>query len=557
MSGARGGQSFGIRLSLDGADAVEGGLRRVQATAGTVSTAIATLGENTGRSMQLLDRGSQAAGQALQRLGGDFAALAPLVEGSASAVGRLVTGLGAGAGLLGVMGAVGAAVAAAVALYQNWDTVSRATGTAIDYLSGRVRESTTAIPASNAALREFIRLGETAAQAGNRRFIEGQLQQATAAEGRLPGARAALESAERALEAARAGLSPAQAEQFRTGRGAFGDLSAEQQAEQQRQLAEVARRRADDPRVQARIRQAEEDVFQAQARDVPDTGGGAAARGGGGGRTAVQQASDAERLAEAIIRQGEAAERANDPIAALSQQVEDLTLRWQNGEISTERYNEALDAAEQAFARLDERARDTADTLAQSSKDIQFAARGAGQALGGAFEDLIFNGEKAGDVMRSLERDLLRLGTRLLITQPIEQAFSGLFGGGTGGSGGGSGGGGIASLIAQGVQFASSFFHDGGTVGTSGRMGPMMPAAVWAGAPRYHMGGIIGPDEVPAILRRGEVVRTPEQEAALGRRMGGITVNINGVTDANSFRNSQGQIAGRLAAALARTGRNR
>jgi hypothetical protein len=81
-----------------------------------------------------------------------------------------------------------------------------------------------------------------------------------------------------------------------------------------------------------------------------------------------------------------------------------------------------------------------------------------------------------------------------------------------------------------------------------------------AGAPRLHAGGmagLIGPDEVPAILRRGEVVRTPEQEAALARRMGGITININGVTDAASFRESRGRILADLARAVARGQRGR
>ena len=169
--------------------------------------------------------------------------------------------------------------------------------------------------------------------------------------------------------------------------------------------------------------------------------------------------------------------------------------------------------------------------------------------------------------------------TRARRSPRLEEAFSGLFKGSGGQGGGGSGGGaggiiaGLVSAVAGAFGFGGggmkgdigalqaagtmvNVFHAGGLVGAGGAMRAVSPG-IFAGAPRYHMGGIIGPDEVPAILRRGEVVRTPEQEAALGRRMGGITVNINGVTDANSFRNSQGQIAGRLAAALARTGRNR
>ena len=51
----------------------------------------------------------------------------------------------------------------------------------------------------------------------------------------------------------------------------------------------------------------------------------------------------------------------------------------------------------------------------------------------------------------------------------------------------------------------------------------MVPASFFDGAPRFAGGGLVGrvprlePGEVSAILHRGEVVRTPAQEAALRR----------------------------------------
>ncbi len=44
---------------------------------------------------------------------------------------------------------------------------------------------------------------------------------------------------------------------------------------------------------------------------------------------------------------------------------------------------------------------------------------------------------------------------------------------------------------------------------------------VFGAAPRYHGGGIAGlqNDEIPAILQRGEIIRTRQQEAALQARM--------------------------------------
>jgi hypothetical protein len=579
MSGARGSQSFEIRLGVSGGDAVEAALRRVQSTAGTVSTAVSTLGDNTGRAMQLVERGSQAAGDGLRALGGNFSALAPLIENTGGAVGRLVTGLGAGAGLLGTLGLVGGAISAAVALYQNWDAVSRAVGSAVDFLTGRVRLNEAAIGDANAALRAYLQLSETAAQAGNRRFIESQRQLGVAAEGRLPALEAEVSRLEGALAAARAGggagrviarggaagLVPT--DEF----GRAADRALQDRLAQQRQ-AEALRLEGDLARArgalegQRRIIAGTEGAIAGAVADQSNANPGRlvdppaaapAARGGGGGGRAASPTADA------LGAQRDAFLSANDPAARYAQTLSRIgelqgALEAAGREpLPDEVVIRATEAAMRDYERATAGATQATESLGQTSKDMQFAARGIGQALGGAFEDLVFNGEKAGDVIRSLERDLLRLGTRLLITQPLEQAFSGLFSGGSGGGGGGAAGG-IGALVTSGAQYLSSlFFHEGGTVGMGGRAGPMMPAAVWAGAPRYHNGGMIGPDEVPAILRRGEVVRTPEQEAALGRRMGGVVVNINGVTDANSFRNSQGQITSRLAAALARTGRNR
>lgn len=85
----------------------------------------------------------------------------------------------------------------------------------------------------------------------------------------------------------------------------------------------------------------------------------------------------------------------------------------------------------------------------------------------------------------------------------IDQAFGMLFGGIGGGLGLGGGGGLFGGAIIPGI------LHTGGTAGVNGyNHGRQFSPAVWVNAPRYHNGGIAGlkPDEVPAILRRGEPV---------------------------------------------------
>jgi hypothetical protein len=98
--------------------------------------------------------------------------------------------------------------------------------------------------------------------------------------------------------------------------------------------------------------------------------------------------------------------------------------------------------------------------------------------------------------------------------------------------------------------------HSGGMVGstTSSRM---IPALAFAGAPRMHSGGWAGlrPDEVPAILQKGERVLSRRELAAQGGPQQGnggqnIAVTIN-ARDARSFRQSRVQVASDIARAVA------
>lgn len=58
--------------------------------------------------------------------------------------------------------------------------------------------------------------------------------------------------------------------------------------------------------------------------------------------------------------------------------------------------------------------------------------------------------------------------------------------------------------------------HTGAIVGQGFSMSRMANTMSFAGAPRFHQGGIIGVDEVPIIAKRKEGVFTPEQMKALG-----------------------------------------
>lgn len=76
----------------------------------------------------------------------------------------------------------------------------------------------------------------------------------------------------------------------------------------------------------------------------------------------------------------------------------------------------------------------------------------------------------------------------------------------------------MGGLLEQGFNALASYFggtsasvqHAGGMAGTGPKRS--VPALAFAGAPRYHRGGIAGlrSNEIPSILRRGEEVLTPQ-----------------------------------------------
>ena len=104
---------------------------------------------------------------------------------------------------------------------------------------------------------------------------------------------------------------------------------------------------------------------------------------------------------------------------------------------------------------------------------------------------------------------------------------------------GGGGGGGAMSASSE-VMAQTQLdwmmtpfgFHKGGVVGEGGHaFTRAVPAGVFANARRFHGGGLAG-DEVPAILQKGELVLTKEQQKS-GRYSDGqrpIVVNVNSST---------------------------
>lgn len=96
----------------------------------------------------------------------------------------------------------------------------------------------------------------------------------------------------------------------------------------------------------------------------------------------------------------------------------------------------------------------------------------------------------------------------------------------------------------KGASLFAGVFHAGGMVG-SGGSGRSVSPSVFFGAQRYHTGGYAGlkPDEVPAILQRGERVQSRREVAQGGTRSRSnrnysISISLHGIRDGKSVNDS-------------------
>ena len=168
-----------------------------------------------------------------------------------------------------------------------------------------------------------------------------------------------------------------------------------------------------------------------------------------------------------------------------------------------------------------------------------------GQTLVGAFqsaEDAVANFVKTGklsfgDLVTSILADLAKLAARKFILGPIASALDGVLGSLGGGS-----------LFAP-AAMAAPVMHSGGMVGGFAPM-RAVPMMAFAGAPRMHSGGFAGlrPDEVPAILQKGERVLSRRETAGYGTSSN-VSITIQ-TRDAESFRQSRTQVAADIARAV-------
>ena len=316
-------------------------------------------------------------------------------------------------------------------------------------------------------------------------------------------------------------------EEFQARRIALIERGRSEEAEAERRAAAAAAR--ERAAAHARAEQAEEQRLERRRQRIEAAAAARAdvARQFESGRDTL--ATPWERATAAIERWAAAARRAvalrHDTAAALAGAGPDAALhRAAAAAEAEEAYTRVAEIGARRRARAGEeeaRRRLAASKrwqdgvrrgLAQVREETTNYAQVAERAVTGAFrsmadgiEEFVRTGKlRIGDLVE----DVLAQFTRLA----VQQAALGLFD-----WAGGVFGLGAATTYASGAPLTGphGVGHTGGIAGALATRRAGVPAAAFAGAPRLHRGGLAS-DEVPAILRRGEGVFTPEQMRALG-----------------------------------------
>lgn len=212
---------------------------------------------------------------------------------------------------------------------------------------------------------------------------------------------------------------------------------------------------------------------------------------------------EGERAGDALVREAEAIKDRLDPTREYIRQLERISELQQLGLLND---REALAETN----RLADALRGTA----QAARESDDVARSLGLTFTSAFEAAVSGGKSFRDIIGGIQQDLLRLGTRKLVTEPFLNAFGEAFG--QGGGGGGS----LTNILGSIGGFS-------GFGGARANGGP-----VSAG-----MGYLVG--------ERGPELFMPRQSGTIvpNGAMGGATIVLNVSTpNVASFRSAQSQL---------------
>lgn len=231
---------------------------------------------------------------------------------------------------------------------------------------------------------------------------------------------------------------------------------------------------------------------------------------------AKQRAAALQKAAQARAQYVESVRRAIDPTRRLREEQVKLDQVYQSG-TSDLTADEYVARSKQIQGQIDAIKNKTGKATGQMN---QFAVQAA-RNMQSAFADFLFDPFKDG--VKGLVKGFADAVRRMVANALAAELLKKLFGTGAGGSG--SNVGGLVSLFGT----IASGFHDGGIVGENATFMRQVSPLLFAGAPRYHAGGIAGlaPLEVPAILQRGEEVlarNDPRNSRNGGGAGGGVRI---------------------------------
>ena len=230
-------------------------------------------------------------------------------------------------------------------------------------------------------------------------------------------------------------------------------------------------------------------------------------------------------------RRAEAREVAAERIRRLDE--EHAERRRQAAEEEEQRRRDVIEAAEDEAERRLRASRHWRDGAIRGLRDYAEAATDAGKraedavtsgvkSMEGALVEFVTTGKlSVSDFADHIIAEMARATIRQSITGPLASGLSGLLTTGLDSLFGGGYGAFSPYNTAGPDGVVGSVFHAGGVAGEPGGARRVVAPEVFAGAGRYHRGGIAGmlrPEEIPAILERGEEVipaRDPRHRANL------------------------------------------
>lgn len=227
-------------------------------------------------------------------------------------------------------------------------------------------------------------------------------------------------------------------------------------------------------------------------------------------REEQRAAAEAEREHQRLMDEGA---RLTESLRTAQERYDAELARYRElleaGAISQETFNRAVQAAQMRLEAASQ-------TTKSAGEEMSQYAVGAARSIQSTFADFLFDPFDEG--LAGMVRGFAAAIRRMIAEAAAARTLGWLLGpqfGVTGELGG----------------VLGSLFHSGGIVGEAAST-RTLPALAWLGAPRYHDGGIAGlaPDEVPAILRRGEEVLT-EDDPRHAANLGGGGVRIVNVLD--------------------------